>query len=77
MTLSMGTGPAVRRLAGSLPVLSTAIRVCNTGSRSGDEVVFMFHNGSTAAAAWSQRARNDGPDPLAIKNLVGFRSAIP
>ena len=33
-------------------VLSTTIRVCNTGSRAGDEVVFMFHNASRVRLTW-------------------------
>jgi hypothetical protein len=35
-------------------------------------VVFLFHNASIAAAEWTVRSEDDVPDPLAIKQLVGF-----
>ena len=61
------------QLRGANHALATVeVTVTNTGRLAGDEVVFLFHNASQAAAEWIQRPSNDGPDPLAIKQLVGF-----
>lgn len=45
---------------------TVSIRVKNTGTRDGDEVVFLFHNATRAIQAWSAE------DPLAKKQLIGF-----
>ena len=43
-----------------------SVRITNTGSRDGDEVVFLFHNATQAVRAWSP------DDPLAKKQLVAY-----
>ena len=72
----VGTSPtrAARVLRGDADYVATAsINVTNTGKLAGDEVVFLYHNGTAAARLWASREGTDGPDPLAIKLLVGFR----
>ena len=55
-------------------VVAAVVRVAvkNTGTVQGDEVVFLFHNASEVVNAWARRPDTDGPDPLALKQLVGY-----
>lgn len=72
------TGEMPTRTLGVLPgdadvIATTSIKVTNTGTLTGDEVVFLFHNGTASTQKWETRLATDGPDPLAIKLLVGFK----
>jgi hypothetical protein len=60
----------LHKLRGTSHVLATVYcNVTNTGPVRGDEVIFLFHNASAAAARWVARRGSDGPDPLAIKQV--------
>jgi hypothetical protein len=70
--ISSGPRPQGQLRGASHALATVEVTVTNTGRLAGDEVVFLFHNASHAAAEWSQRPDSEGPDPLAIKQLVGF-----
>ena len=49
-----------------------SVVVTNSGSRAGDEVVFLFHNASKAAAR-HHYYHGSGAVPVPLKQLVDFR----
>lgn len=36
------------------------------------QVVFLFHSPAAAIRTWEARLRSDGPDPLALRQLVAY-----
>ena len=52
----------------TVPVASASVKVTNTGSVTGDEVVFLFHNASAPA-----RRHGGATAPVPLKQLVGFQ----
>ena len=59
-------------------VASVQVKVTNTGKVAGDEVVFIYHNASTATERWNREQQQRAslplqPDPTAKKQLIGYQ----
>lgn len=68
-----GLGDPTLLVEGPTTATTVNVTVTNTGARRGDEVVFLFHNATGPAQEWASRPLSDGPDPLALKQLIGYQ----
>jgi len=59
------------RAAAAHDTLGARVRVTNTGSVRGDEVVFLYKHSADAERAWAA-ARGEDPPPSSHRELIGF-----